>query len=252
MPAAPVVSVDAIGKRFDGKQAIEGLSFEVHDGEFVAIVGPSGCGKSTTLRIVSGLEPPTSGTVRAHGTEVTKPVQDAAMVFQSPVLLPWRRTVENILLTAEMRGEPASTYRERALELIRLAGLDGFERHYPHELSGGMQQRVSICRALLLNPRLLLMDEPFGALDVMTREKMGFELQRIWSATKNTVLFVTHSITEAILLSDRIIVMSARPGRTQAEIPVDLERPRTVDTLAEPKFAELAVTVRAHIEAAGA
>jgi len=250
MPASPVVSVDAIGKRFDGKQAIEGLSFEVHDGEFVAIVGPSGCGKSTTLRIVSGLEPPTSGTVRAHGAEVTKPIQNAAMVFQSPVLLPWRRTVENILLTAEMRGEPASAHRERALALIRLAGLDGFERHYPHELSGGMQQRVSICRALLLDPRLLLMDEPFGALDVMTREKMGFELQRIWTATKNTVVFVTHSITEAILLSDRIIVMSARPGRNRAEIRVELERPRSVDTLTDPKFAELAVTLRAHIEAA--
>ena len=151
-----------------------------------------------------------------------------------------------------MRGEPASTHRERALELIRLAGLDGFERHYPHELSGGMQQRVSICRALLLDPRLLLMDEPFGALDVMTREKMGFELQRIWTATKNTVLFVTHSITEAILLSDRIIVMSARPGRNQAEIRVELERPRSVDTLTDPRFAELAVTVRAHIEVAGA
>ncbi len=250
MPASPVVSVDAIGKRFDGKQAIEGLSFQVHDSEFVAIVGPSGCGKSTTLRMVSGLEPPTSGTVRANGTEVTKPIQNAAMVFQSPVLLPWRRTVENILLTAEMRGEPASAHRERALALIRLAGLDGFERHYPHELSGGMQQRVSICRALLLDPRLLLMDEPFGALDVMTREKMGFELQRIWTATKNTVVFVTHSITEAILLSDRIIVMSARPGRNQAEIRVELERPRSVDTLTDPKFAELAVTVREHIEAA--
>ena len=249
MPASPVVSAEAIGKRFDGRQAIEGLSFEVHDGEFVTIVGPSGCGKSTTLRIVSGLEPPTSGTVRAHGAQVTKPIQDAAMVFQSPVLLPWRRTVENILLSAELHGEPAASHRERALELIRLAGLEGFERHYPHELSGGMQQRVSICRALLLDPALLLMDEPFGALDVMTREKMGFELQRIWTATKNTVLFVTHSITEAILLSDRILVMSSRPGRNQAEIAVDLERPRSVDTLTDPKFAQLAMALREHIEA---
>ena len=172
------------------------------------------------------------------------------MVFQAPVLLPWRRTVENILLTAEMHGEPASQHRERAIELARLAGLDGFERHYPHELSGGMQQRVSICRALLLDPNLLLMDEPFGALDVMTREKMGFELQRIWSQTRNTVLFVTHSISEAILLADRILVMSARPGRIKADIPVELARPRSVETLTEPKFAELAVALREHIEVA--
>ncbi len=250
MPKSPVVSAEAIGKRFGGTQAIEGLSFEVEDGEFVAIVGPSGCGKSTTLRIVSGLERPTSGMVRAYGVPVTKPIENAAMVFQSPVLLPWRRTVENILLSAEMHGERAACHRDRALELIRLAGLEGFERHYPHELSGGMQQRVSLCRALLLNPRLLLMDEPFGALDVMTREKMGFELQRIWTATKNTVLFVTHSITEAILLSDRIIVMSARPGRNRAEIAVELERPRSVDTLTDTKFAELTVAVREHIEVA--
>lgn len=246
----PVVSVEAMGKHFGGQQAIEDLSFEVRAGEFVAIVGPSGCGKSTTLRIVSGLAQPTSGTVRAHGSEVTRPIQNAAMVFQAPVLLPWRRTVENILLTAEMHGEAAGSHRERALQLARLAGLDGFERHYPHELSGGMQQRVSICRAMLLDPSLLLMDEPFGALDVMTREKMGFELQRIWSETRNTVLFVTHSISEAILLSDRILVMSARPGRVKAEIPVELGRPRSVETLTDPKFVALAVTVRQQIEAA--
>ncbi len=248
MTEAAVVSADAVGMRFGGQQAIDNLSFEVHDGEFVAIVGPSGCGKSTTLRIVSGLATATSGTVRAHGSEVMRPLQDAAMVFQAPVLLPWRRTVENILLTAEMRGEPAAAHRERAGKLARLAGLEGFERHYPHELSGGMQQRVSICRALLLDPSLLLMDEPFGALDVMTREKMGFELQRIWTATRNTVLFVTHSISEAILLSDRILVMSPRPGRIKTDIPVALERPRSVETLKDPRFGELAVTVREQIE----
>lgn len=248
MRTAPVVSAEGIGKSFDGKQALAGLSFEVHDREFVAVVGPSGCGKSTMLRIVSGLEPPTAGEARANGTVVTKPLPNAAMVFQSPVLLPWRRTVENILLPVEMRGGSTAPHRDRAMELIRLAGLEGFERHYPHELSGGMQQRVSICRALLLDPEILLMDEPFGALDVMTREKMGFELQRIWTQTKNTVVFVTHSITEAILLADRILVMSARPGRTKAEIAVDLDRPRSVDTLKDPKFARLAVSVREHIE----
>jgi NitT/TauT family transport system ATP-binding protein len=244
----PVVSVEALGKRFDDQRAIENLSFEVNDGEFVAIVGPSGCGKSTTLRIVAGLASPSAGNVRVYGAEVTRPLQGAAMVFQAPVLLPWRRTLDNILLTAEMRGRATGAHRERAIELARLAGLEGFERHFPHELSGGMQQRVSLCRALLLDPALLLMDEPFGALDVMTREKMGFELQRIWTATKNTVLFVTHSISEAILLSDRILVMSARPGRTKADIPVELARPRTVETLTDPRFAKLALTVREQIE----
>jgi NitT/TauT family transport system ATP-binding protein len=249
MTEPAIVSADAVGMRFGTQLAIEGLSFEVHDGEFVAVVGPSGCGKSTTLRIVAGLARPTTGSVLARGNEVIRPLRDAAMVFQAPVLLPWRRTVENILLTAEMRGESAGSHRERAVELARLAGLAGFERHYPHELSGGMQQRVAICRALLLDPSLLLMDEPFGALDVMTREKMGFELQRIWSATQNTVLFVTHSITEAILLADRILVMSARPGRIKADVAVGLERPRSVETLTDPRFSELAVSVRELIEA---
>lgn len=249
MAPPPVVSVSAVSKRFDEQLALENLSFEVRDGEFVAIVGQSGCGKSTALRIVSGLAPPTTGYVRAYGVDVTQPIQNAAMVFQAPVLLPWRRTVENILLTAEMRGESAGIHRARALELVRLAGLEGFEAHYPHELSGGMQQRVSICRALLLDPDLLLMDEPFGALDVMTREKMGFELQRIWMATQNTVLFVTHSINEAILLADRILVMSSRPGHVRSEIAVEIDRPRTVATLLDPKFAQLALIVREQIEA---
>lgn len=243
------VKVDGLAKNFETGAAVEDLSFEVGENEFVTIVGPSGCGKSTTLRIVSGLVPPTRGKVSIRGRQVQGPIGDVGMVFQSPVLLPWRSAIENVLFMAEMRGENPSAYRERALQLIKLASLEGFDKRYPHELSGGMQQRVAICRALLLNPSLLLMDEPFGALDIMTREKMGFELQKIWSANKTTVLFVTHSITEAVLLSDTIIVMTARPGKAKAVIRVDLPRPRDVKTLRDPRFVELAGAVRDNIEA---
>ena len=242
MPTA--ISVRALKKTFGQQIAIDGLSFDVDANEFVAIVGPSGCGKSTTLRIVAGLEPSSAGSVLAAGETVDGPVSNAAMVFQAPVLLPWRRTLSNVLFTAEMRGKRPGDYRERAEQFIALAGLEGFEHSYPHELSGGMQQRVAMCRALLLDPELLLMDEPFGALDVMTREKMGFELQRIWSETNNAVLFVTHSITEAVLLADKVIVMTERPGRVKAVIPVELPRPRDVGTLKDPAFVELAALVR--------
>jgi NitT/TauT family transport system ATP-binding protein len=170
------------------------------------------------------------------------------MVFQSPVLLPWRRTMDNILFTAEMRGLNPDTYRKQAQVLLQLAGLETFENSFPHELSGGMQQRVSICRALLLDPTLLLMDEPFGALDVITRENLGFRLQRIWMETMNTVVFVTHSITEAVLLSDRVIIMSPRPGRVQATIAIDLPRPRTSATLQASRFLELSAVIRKEME----
>ena len=243
------VHVEQLTKRFETGAAIDGLSFTAGDHEFVTLVGPSGCGKSTTLRIVAGLVPATSGSVRVNGGPVAGPIGGAAMVFQAPVLLPWRRTIDNVLFTAEIAGHDAGRYRSRAQDLMRLAGLDGFERSYPHELSGGMQQRASICRALLLNPALLLMDEPFGALDVLTRERMAFELERIWSATRNAVLFVTHSITEAVLLSDRIVVMSGRPGRAKATVAVDLPRPRATAMLHDARFLSLAATVREHLEA---
>jgi NitT/TauT family transport system ATP-binding protein len=245
----PAVKVDRLHKRFDTAEAIADLSFEVGENEFVALVGPSGCGKSTTLRIMAGLVPATQGAVMLRGRKVSGPIQDVGMVFQAPILLPWRSALSNVLFTAEMRGKRQAEYRERAQELIRLAHLEGFEVRYPHELSGGMQQRVAICRALLLSPSLLLMDEPFGALDIMTREKMGFELLKIWSATKTTVVFVTHSITEAVLLSDTIVVMTARPGRAKAVIPVDLPRPRDVGILRDPRFVDLAAQVRDNIEA---
>jgi NitT/TauT family transport system ATP-binding protein len=243
------VAVDSVSKRFTTGTAVESVSFEVKSNNFVSIVGPSGCGKSTLLRIIAGLVAPSGGRVLVRGQEVRRPVLDVGMVFQAPVLLPWRTTLSNILFVAEMRGERAARHQARARELVSLAGLDGFEASYPHELSGGMQQRVAICRALLMNPSLILMDEPFGALDIMTRERMGFELQKMWSASRNTVLFVTHSITEAVLLSDTVIVMTSRPGRIRKVVDIDLPRPRTPDTLRDARFVELSATVRDSIEA---
>jgi NitT/TauT family transport system ATP-binding protein len=248
MHDSPTVSVQQLVKRFGTTTALDGLSFEVGENEFVTLVGPSGCGKSSCLRIVAGLARPSSGRVAIRGQEVRGPIRDAAMVFQAPVLLPWRRTLDNILFPAEMRGGVAAGDRARAADLIRAARLEGFERSYPHELSGGMQQRVAICRALLLRPTVLLMDEPFGALDVLTRDRMALELQRIWMESRTTVVFVTHSISEAVLLSDRIVVMTPRPGRVRTEISVALPRPRTVEMLRDPSFVETAAAVRDCIE----
>ena len=228
-----------VRKTFGTLVAVERASFAVEANEFVSIVGPSGCGKSTLLRMVAGLVAPAGGRIRVAGREVTGPIRDVGMVFQAPVLLPWRTTLANILFVAEVGGHKAATHHARALELIALAGLTGFEDAYPHQLSGGMQQRAAICRALLLNPPLILMDEPFGALDVMTRERMAFELQKIWSASRNTVLFVTHSIAEAVLLSDTIIVMSARPGRIKCEVRIALPHPRHYTMKTTPEFAAL-------------
>ena len=233
-----------VRKTFGTGLAIERAAFSVEGNHFVSIAGPSGCGKSTLLRMVAGLIPPTAGSIVVGGRKVTGPISNVGMVFQSPVLLPWRTTLANILFVAEVGGKKASAHRDRALELIELAGLTGFEEALPHQLSGGMQQRAAICRALLLNPPLILMDEPFGALDVMTRERMGFELQKIWSASRNTVLFVTHSISEAVLLSDTVIVMTPRPGRIQDIVEIDLPRPRDMSVLTQPRFVELCARVR--------
>ncbi len=250
--APPPVLVTTLSKRFKNVEAIADVSLQVDDRQFVSIVGPSGCGKSTLLRLISGLIQPTSGNIFVRGLPVSKPVLNIGMVFQSPVLLPWRTSLNNVLFVAEMGGQAPAKYRDRALELIKLAGLSGFEQRRPHELSGGMQQRVAICRALLLNPPLVLMDEPFGALDIITRERMGFELEKMWNVSKNTVIFVTHSISEAVLLSDSIIVMSARPGRIMQTFPVDLPRPRGRELLSHPDFVRLSAEVRSCIEAASA
>jgi NitT/TauT family transport system ATP-binding protein len=242
------VSVQNVSKSFGTVLAVEDATFTLPENSFVSIVGPSGCGKSTLLRMAAGLIQPTSGTISVRGEVVERPLRDIGMVFQAPVLLPWRTTLDNILFVAEMGGRKVADYRERAKELMDLAGLVGFERNYPHELSGGMQQRTSICRAMLLKPPLILMDEPFGALDVITRERMGFALQKLWGESRNMVLFVTHSITEAVLLSDTVIVMSPRPGCIRDIIPVDLPRPRRSETLREARFQELTARVRDGIE----
>jgi NitT/TauT family transport system ATP-binding protein len=243
------VEVRGLRKDFGANIALTDLSFRVRAHQFVSIVGPSGCGKSTALRIIAGLLRPTAGSVSVWGGLVRGPLADAGMVFQSPVLLPWRSVIDNVLFASEMRGLPAARYRARAQELVELAGLRRFEGHYPHELSGGMQQRVSICRALLLRPRLLLMDEPFGALDVMTRERMGFELLRLCDLGQYTVLFVTHSISEAVLLSDEIVIMRGQDDAARAHVlAIDLPRPRTLATMRDDRFVELTAAVREEFE----
>lgn len=216
--------------------ALGEVSFAVHEGEFVTVVGRSGCGKTTLLKVTSGLLTPTAGTIRVAGAEVHAPLTNVGIVFQSPVLLAWRKTIDNVLLQIEARKLNVKAYRQRAMELLELTGLKGFEEKYPHELSGGMQQRVSISRALIHNPPLLLMDEPFGALDAITRDEMNLELLRIWSEAKKTVLFITHSIPEAVFLGDRVIVMTPRPGKVSEIIAIDLPRPRTTAIRDDPKF----------------
>jgi NitT/TauT family transport system ATP-binding protein len=242
------VLIKGISKSFGSTLAVDDVSLAVGHKSFVSLVGPSGCGKSTLLRMTAGLVAPSEGRVSVRDKPVTGPIRDVGMVFQSPVLLPWRSTLGNILFVAEMGGLDAAAYKPRALELMALAGLSGFEASYPHELSGGMQQRAAICRAMLLKPPLILMDEPFGALDVITRERMGFALQTLWSESRNTVLFVTHSITEAVLLSDTVVVMTPRPGKIRDVIPIDLPRPRETAILRDPRFIELSARVRDGIE----
>ena len=225
-------------------QALAGVTFDVARGEFVSIVGPSGCGKSTLLKIILGVIPYSSGEVRLAGKRISGPQLGAGMVFQNAALPPWRRVIDNVLLPIEVLGLPRQAYRGKANDLLTMVGLRGFERKYPHELSGGMQQRVSICRALIHDPGLLLMDEPFGALDALTREVMQAELLRIWAETHKTVLFVTHSIDEAVLLSDRVVIMSTRPGRVLADITIGLPRPRTPASRSLPLFQDYAQSLR--------
>lgn len=224
--------------------AVDRLSLHAREKEFLAILGPSGCGKSTLLKMVAGLVPPSSGSILVDGQPVSQPLGRLGMVFQSPVLLRWRTVLRNVLFPAEATGHDGAAMRDRAADLLRLVGLAGFEDKYPHELSGGMAQRVSLARALLLDPNLLLMDEPFGALDALTREEMGMELLRIWQERPKTILFVTHSISESVLLADRVIVMTARPGRLSADVAVDLPRPRTGRMRTMPRFVEIVAALQ--------
>jgi NitT/TauT family transport system ATP-binding protein len=216
--------------------ALEAFSLDVADGEFITVVGRSGCGKTTLLKLTAGLLSATSGSVQVAGEPVTAPLTNIGIVFQAPVLLPWRKTLDNVLLQIEARKLDVTGYRSRARELLQLTGLAGFENCYPCELSGGMQQRVSISRALIHDPPLLLMDEPFGALDAITRDEMNVELLRIWSASKKTVLFITHSIPEAVFLGDRVIVMTPRPGSVADILNIDLPHPRTTGMRDDAKF----------------
>ena len=231
--------------------AIKELDFEIADGEFVSVVGQSGCGKSTLLKILAGLLPYTTGSVELNGKALRGPSPDAAVVFQSPVLLPWRTVLDNVLLPIEFRKLPMEIYRPKALELLNMVGLEGFSHRYPFELSGGMQQRAAIVRALVQDPRLLLMDEPFGALDAMTREQMNTELLRIWGQSRKTVIFITHSIAEAIFLSDRVIAMTSRPGTIADIIDIDLPRPRDLSMINTDRFGRYAARLRELLDAQG-
>jgi NitT/TauT family transport system ATP-binding protein len=230
-------------------EALRDISLTVNRGEFVSLVGPSGCGKSTLLRIIAGLRQATSGAVTVNGVEVAKPISNIGMVFQSPVLLKWRTILDNVLLPVELTGLARAKYRQRAFDLLQLVGLGDFAGKLPGELSGGMQQRVSICRALLLDPPLLLMDEPFGALDAMTRDEMNFELLRIWGEghgfgdQRKTIVFVTHSIQEAVILSDRVVVMSERPGHITNVREIELSRPRTIEMRASEQVGRLSLEI---------
>jgi NitT/TauT family transport system ATP-binding protein len=216
--------------------AVDHLNLQIHEGEFLAICGPSGCGKTTFLNAVDGLLPINGGEIRLDGNLITKPGHDRAMVFQNASLLPWRTVSKNVAYGLELRGQSGKDAKERVAHYVSLVGLEGFEDAYPHELSGGMQQRANLARALAANPEILLMDEPFAALDAQTREFMQQELLKIWNQTRKTVLFITHQIDEAIFLADRVVVMSARPGRIKAIFDIDIPRPRTLHVKRDPSF----------------
>jgi NitT/TauT family transport system ATP-binding protein len=245
----PLLRIEQVSKRFAKRGggeivALQHVTLDIERDQFVSLVGPSGCGKTTLMKLVGGLTPPTDGKIWLGGQQVTRSSRTIGMVFQRAILLPWRSVLDNVLFPIEMLGWPVKKYRDEAMRLIELVGLRGFENARPNELSGGMQQRVSICRALIYDPQMLLMDEPFGALDAMTREDLSMELLRIWTEKKKTIVFVTHSIPEAVLLSDRVVVMTARPGQVVKDIKIDLPRPRSMDTESMPQFSAYVSAIR--------
>jgi NitT/TauT family transport system ATP-binding protein len=234
---APAVAVDRVRKVYgSGLEAIREVRFTVESGEFVSVLGPSGCGKSTLLMMIAGLLGPSAGEIRVDGTAVRGPRREIGVVFQAPVLLPWRTVLDNVLLPIEMLRLPRAQYVERARDLLAMVKIDDFADKLPRELSGGMRQRASMCRALIHDPEILLMDEPFSALDALTRDQMGQELLRIWEQHKKTVVFVTHSIRESVFLSDRVLVMAERPATISLEVEVKLARPRRLDIEESDEF----------------
>jgi len=247
-PLQTFIEIDKLSKTYHSEggdvEAIREVSLQIGKGEFISLVGPSGCGKSTLLLILAGLIDPTSGSVVIEGRRVTAPQTDMGIVFQDPLLLDWRNVLENIMIQIQIRRLKRSLFEQRAFDLLARAGLSGFEKKHPYELSGGMKQRVSICRALVHNPSTLLMDEPFGALDALTRDQMNLDLQRLWHGSGKTIIFVTHSISEAVFLSDRVVVMSPRPTTIEELLPVELPRPRKLDTRETADFGKYVHRIR--------
>ncbi|HUQ24031.1 MAG TPA: ABC transporter ATP-binding protein [Burkholderiales bacterium] len=252
--AQPYIRLEGVGKVYQTEtgpvEACADVNLDIRESEFVAVVGPSGCGKTTIMKMVAGLQPYTSGSITVGGRRVERPLTDVGIVFQDAILLDWRDVLANVMLQADIRGLERAKYEPIARRLLEATGLTGFENRKPYELSGGMRQRVSICRALMHDPPLLLMDEPFGALDALTREQISMDIQRLWMEKRKTALFITHSIPEAVLLSDRVVVMSPRPGRIVEIIDIDLPRPRRLDKLPQ-KFNDYAGHIRNIFKAKG-
>lgn len=246
--ARPIIEMKGVSKTYrtrDGDvPSLKPIDFTITEGEFLVIVGPSGCGKSTLLKMVAGLLRPSTGEIRVEGRTIVKPHSDVGVVFQQPLLLPWRSVLANVMMPVEVKGLDKAHFGKRALDLLDMAGLADFAHKYPWQLSGGMQQRASICRALVHDPKIVLMDEPFGALDAMTRDDLNLELARIWQDTRKTVVFVTHGITEAIFLSDRVVMMDRNPGRIVEIIDIDLPRPRHLAMRESAEFGRYVAHVR--------
>jgi NitT/TauT family transport system ATP-binding protein len=251
-----MIAVENLNKVYQTREgaevnALHEVSFRMREGEFVTVVGPSGCGKSTLLKILAGILRRSSGSVQLREREVDGPSREIGVVFQAPVLLPWNTVLQNVMLPIDLQHRERAQYLPRARALLDLLGLSSFENKYPGELSGGMQQRVGICRALVHDPSFLLMDEPFGALDAMTRESMNLELLRIWAESRKTVLLITHSIPESVFLADRVIVMSPRPGRITEILDIDLPRPRVLETINSAAFGHYVARIRRHFQSQG-